>query len=117
MTGTGGETHRRMGASSFRPSNRNPLLEVAATGEVLAGATLLQVSLRSSVEPFEMGEVARLRPRWEAPDESMPAEREPPSFEAFFEDEKERLLRALSIIMGSRGEAEDLAQEAFTRQP
>jgi RNA polymerase sigma-70 factor (ECF subfamily) len=42
-------------------------------------------------------------------------DREPPSFEAFFEDEKERLLRVLSVITGSRGEAEDLAQEAFTR--
>ncbi len=37
------------------------------------------------------------------------------AFESFFEDEKERLLRALSIITGSRAEAEDLAQEAFTR--
>jgi RNA polymerase sigma-70 factor (ECF subfamily) len=42
-------------------------------------------------------------------------DRGPPSFEAFFEDEKERLLRVLSVITGSRGEAEDLAQEAFTR--
>jgi RNA polymerase sigma factor (sigma-70 family) len=62
-----------------------------------------------------MSEVARVRRRWEAPDESMPPEREPTSFEAFFEDEKDRLLRALSVITGSRGEAEDLAQEAFTR--
>jgi DNA-directed RNA polymerase specialized sigma24 family protein len=38
-----------------------------------------------------------------------------PSFEAFFEDVKDRLLRVLSVITGSRGEAEDLAQEAFTR--
>ena len=45
----------------------------------------------------------------------MPPEHEPTSFEVFFEDEKERLLRALSVITGSRGEAEDLAQEAFTR--
>jgi len=35
------------------------------------------------------------------------------TFEAFFEDEKERLLRILSVITGSRAEAEDLAQEAF----
>ena len=62
-----------------------------------------------------MGEVAGVQRRWEAPDESMPPEREPTSFEAFFEDEKERLLRVLSVITGSRGEAEDLAQEAFTR--
>jgi RNA polymerase sigma factor (sigma-70 family) len=62
-----------------------------------------------------MGEVARVHRRWEAPEESMLPDRGPPSFEAFFEDEKERLLRVLSVITGSRGEAEDLAQEAFTR--
>ena len=37
------------------------------------------------------------------------------TFEAFFEDEKDRLLRILSVITGSRAEAEDLAQEAFTK--
>ena len=37
------------------------------------------------------------------------------TFERFFEDQKERLLRVLSVITGSRAEAEDLAQEAFTR--
>lgn len=62
-----------------------------------------------------MGEVAPLRRGWDAPDEPMPLEREPAAFESFFEDEKERLLRILSVITGSRGEAEDLAQEAFTR--
>jgi RNA polymerase sigma factor (sigma-70 family) len=62
-----------------------------------------------------MGEVARLRQGWEAPEKPMPLEREPPAFESFFEDEKDRLLRTLSVITGSRGEAEDLAQEAFTR--
>lgn len=40
---------------------------------------------------------------------------EPSAFESFFEDERERLLRALSVITGSRAEAEDLAQEAFTK--
>ena len=45
----------------------------------------------------------------------MPAGQGSPSFEVFFEDEKDRLLRVLSVITGSRGEAEDLAQEAFTR--
>lgn len=45
----------------------------------------------------------------------MAAERRPLAFEAFFEDEKDRLLRALYLITGSAGEAEDLAQEAFTR--
>jgi RNA polymerase sigma-70 factor (ECF subfamily) len=36
-------------------------------------------------------------------------------FEEFFEFEKDRLLRVLSLITGNRAEAEDLAQEAFTR--
>jgi len=45
----------------------------------------------------------------------MDAEPRPLAFEAFFEDEKDRLLRALYLITGSVGEAEDLAQEAFTR--
>ena len=40
---------------------------------------------------------------------------EPPAFESFFEEQKERLLRILSAITGSRAEAEDLAQEAFTK--
>jgi RNA polymerase sigma-70 factor (ECF subfamily) len=40
---------------------------------------------------------------------------EPVTFEGFFEDQKERLLRIMSVITGSRAEAEDLAQEAFTR--
>ncbi len=39
----------------------------------------------------------------------------PVTFEGFFEYQKERLLRILSVITGSRAEAEDLAQEAFTR--
>jgi RNA polymerase sigma-70 factor (ECF subfamily) len=38
-----------------------------------------------------------------------------PSFEGFFETEKDRLLRMLCVITGSRAEAEDIAQEAFTR--
>jgi len=37
------------------------------------------------------------------------------TFEEFFEAEKDRLLRVLSLITGSSTEAEDLAQEAFTR--
>ena len=39
----------------------------------------------------------------------------PLSFEQFFEQEQDRLLRALSVITGSRREAEDLAQEAFVK--
>jgi RNA polymerase sigma factor (sigma-70 family) len=60
-----------------------------------------------------MGEVAPLDRRQEAPKASLPFR--PPSFEVFFEDEKERLLRVLSVITGSLAEAEDLAQEAFTK--
>ena len=60
-----------------------------------------------------MGEVASLWHAWKARAESMDAA--PLTFEGFFEDEKERLLRILSVITGSRAEAEDLAQEAFTR--
>ncbi|HEX4929366.1 MAG TPA: sigma factor, partial [Gaiellaceae bacterium] len=41
--------------------------------------------------------------------------RDRPSSEAFFEEEKDRLLRMLCVITGSRTEAEDIAQEAFTR--
>jgi RNA polymerase sigma factor (sigma-70 family) len=60
-----------------------------------------------------MGDVAELRPTWKAPAEAM--DTEPATFESFFEEQRERLLRILSIITGSRAEAEDLAQEAFTR--
>jgi RNA polymerase sigma factor (sigma-70 family) len=73
----------------------------------------LQVRGSPGVELIGMGEVAGLRLTWKAPDEPMDAER--PTFEEFFEDQKERLLRILSVITGSRAEAEDLAQEAFTR--
>jgi RNA polymerase sigma-70 factor, ECF subfamily len=37
------------------------------------------------------------------------------SFEGFFEANYERLLRAVFLVTGNRGEAEDLAQEAFVR--
>ncbi len=60
-----------------------------------------------------MGELASLRQASKARGESMDAQ--PVTFEGFFEDQKERLLRILSVITGSRPEAEDLAQEAFTR--
>jgi RNA polymerase sigma factor (sigma-70 family) len=60
-----------------------------------------------------MGEVADLRPSWHEPDEAIKAV--PLAFESFFEEQKERLLRSLSVITGSSAEAEDLAQEAFTR--
>ena len=57
-----------------------------------------------------MGEVADIRQARGAD-----AAPQPRTFEAFFEDEKDRLLRILSVITGSRSEAEDLAQEAFTK--
>jgi RNA polymerase sigma-70 factor (ECF subfamily) len=60
-----------------------------------------------------MATVAALRSTWQAPHHEM--DTEPPAFESFFEEQKERLLRVLSVITGSRAEAEDLAQEAFTR--
>ena len=60
-----------------------------------------------------MGEVADLRPMWKALDEAMATE--PVAFDSFFEEQAERLLRVLAVITGSRAEAEDLAQEAFTR--
>jgi RNA polymerase sigma-70 factor (ECF subfamily) len=60
-----------------------------------------------------MGDVADLRSTRKAPDEAIVME--PPAFEQFFEEQKDRLLRTLSVITGSRAEAEDLAQEAFTK--
>lgn len=60
-----------------------------------------------------MTEVAGLAGRWEAVPQAMPVA--PLTFDAFFEAEKDRLLRVLGFITGSRAEAEDLAQEAFTR--
>ena len=60
-----------------------------------------------------MREAAGLRQAVKAPGESM--NNEPLTFDGFFENQKERLLRIMSLITGSRAEAEDLAQEAFTR--
>jgi RNA polymerase sigma factor (sigma-70 family) len=60
-----------------------------------------------------MGDIADLRPTWHEPDEAIDAV--PLAFESFFEEQKERLLRTLSIITGSSAEAEDLTQEAFTK--
>jgi DNA-directed RNA polymerase specialized sigma24 family protein len=54
--------------------------------------------------------VADIRRTLTAPDDLVDAE--PPAFERFFEEQKERLLRILSVITGSRAESEDLAQEA-----
>lgn len=60
-----------------------------------------------------MTDLARLPRTWDAPGDPMPED--PPTFEEFFDRERDRLLRVLSVITGSRAEAEDIAQEAFTR--
>jgi RNA polymerase sigma-70 factor (ECF subfamily) len=60
-----------------------------------------------------MEEMAQLSGRQEAPQEVSSHARL--TFDEFFEAEKDRLLRALSVITGSLAEGEDLAQEAFTR--
>jgi RNA polymerase sigma-70 factor (ECF subfamily) len=62
-----------------------------------------------------MDGMAGVRRGLDPQEEPMTLERQTPTFEMFFEDEKQRLLRILCVITGSRGEAEDLAQEAFTR--
>ena len=63
-----------------------------------------------------MGRVAAFGRTREALDEPMELRAVLPlTFDRFFEQEQERLLRTLSVITGSRREAEDLAQEAFTK--
>jgi len=37
------------------------------------------------------------------------------TFDAFFQDESDRLLRVLCVVTGSRSHAEDITQEAFTK--
>lgn len=60
-----------------------------------------------------MREVALADGRWNASRPGMSSE--PLTFEAFFSAESDRLVRILSVITGSRSEAEDIVQEAFTR--
>src|SRR5574342_703564 len=50
---------------------------------------------------------------WQGAERTVPPRE--PEFEVFFEHEKERLLRMFCVITGSLTEAENLAQEAFTR--
>lgn len=59
-----------------------------------------------------MAEVALPEGRWNAAQADMSPEL---SFEEFFSAESDRMLRILSVITGSRAEAEDIVQEAFTR--
>jgi RNA polymerase sigma-70 factor (ECF subfamily) len=40
---------------------------------------------------------------------------QPPTFEGFFDAQRDRLFRALCVITGSRSEAEDIAQDAFVK--
>jgi RNA polymerase sigma factor (sigma-70 family) len=58
-----------------------------------------------------MGEVARIEERRKA---SLMTDASAPTFEDFFHAEKDRLLQVMSVITGSRAEAEDITQEAFT---
>lgn len=60
-----------------------------------------------------MGEVARIDERRKA--SSMTHASEPITFEDLFHAQKDRLLQVMSVITGSRSEAEDITQEAFTR--
>jgi RNA polymerase sigma-70 factor (ECF subfamily) len=60
-----------------------------------------------------MGEVARIEEKRKA--SRMPEASKPIAFEEFFGAEKDRLLRAMSVITGSRTEAEDITQDAFLR--
>ena len=60
-----------------------------------------------------MGEVARIEERRKA--SLMTGTSEPITFEDFFLAEKDRLIQVMSVITGSRAEAEDITQDAFTR--
>ena len=60
-----------------------------------------------------MAEVARFEGKRKA--SRMPETSEPIAFEGFFLAEKDRLLQVMCVITGSRSEAEDITQEAFTR--
>ena len=63
-----------------------------------------------------MGEVARLRGTWQAPDETMEQEAGL-GFDDFFEPETEQLLRMLTVVTGSAQEAEDIVQDAGGGRP
>ena len=60
-----------------------------------------------------MGEVARIEERRNA--SVVQGESGPATFEDFFHAEKDRLIRVMRVITGSRSEAEDITQEAFLR--
>jgi RNA polymerase sigma-70 factor (ECF subfamily) len=62
-----------------------------------------------------MTDVAPLGKTWHARGDAMSSTDATPAFEAFFGKEKDGLLRMLSVITGSRSEAEDIAQDAFVR--
>ena len=60
-----------------------------------------------------MGEVARIEERRKAP--LVTETSELITFDDFFHAEKDRLIQVMSVITGSRAEAEDITQEAFLR--
>jgi RNA polymerase sigma factor (sigma-70 family) len=60
-----------------------------------------------------MDEVAHVAGTWKAAAQPMTVHAL--TFDAFFLDESDRLLRVLCVITGSRSQAEDIAQEAFLK--
>lgn len=60
-----------------------------------------------------MSEVARIEERRNA--SVVQGESRPITFEELFHAEKDRLIRVMRVITGSRSEAEDITQEAFLR--
>ena len=59
-----------------------------------------------------MEDIARLDGTWNAAGQAMS---DTTTFDAFFEDESERLFRVLCVVTGSSSQAEDIGQEAFTK--
>ena len=61
-----------------------------------------------------MSEVVRAEGTWNGAGQPMTT-LETRTFDEFFLDEGEHLLRVMGVITGSRSEAEDIVQEAFVR--
>lgn len=59
-----------------------------------------------------MDDIARLDGTWNAAGRAMAGSQ---TFDAFFQDESDRLFRVLCVVTGSRSQAEDIGQEAFTK--
>src|SRR5437870_2901263 len=58
-----------------------------------------------------MSDLVRAEHEWKTAGGGMAGET--PTFEEFFEVERDRLFRVLCVITGSRQEAEDISQDAF----